>query len=137
MNCQAVGESHSATKYLAPYVFKVAISNNRVINVENNLVTFKYKASKSNRLRTMTIHVFEFMRRFLQHVLPAGFMKVRYYGFLSPSSSIDLTTIKVMIKMSYGFDCDESVVEINTIPNMVCHKCGGLMIYQFSILPAF
>ena len=90
VNSQAVGTSANSVKYLAPYVFKVAISNSRIIKVENRNVFFKYKKPQSNRWRTMALDVMEFMRRFLQHVLPTGFMKIRYYGFLTPGSSVPL-----------------------------------------------
>jgi len=69
-----------ALKYLAQYVFRIAISNNRIISLENQKVAFKYKESKTKLWKTMTLEVEEFIRRFLQHVLPGGFVKVRYYG---------------------------------------------------------
>ncbi|NVM21885.1 MAG: transposase, partial [Desulfobacterales bacterium] len=68
----------------------VAISNSRMINVEDRQVTFRYKKGKSARWRNMTLDVMEFIRRFLQHVLPTGFMKIRYFGFLHPGSSFSL-----------------------------------------------
>ena len=66
VNCQAVGESSASLKYLSPYVFKVAIANSRIVKVENRTVTFRYKKSHSNRWRSLTLHVMEFIRRFLQ-----------------------------------------------------------------------
>jgi len=81
VNCQALGSSEASLKYLAPYVFRVAISNNRIISIENRTVSFRYRKSGSHRWRTLALEVLEFIRRFLQHVLPTGFMKVRYYGF--------------------------------------------------------
>ena len=51
----------------------------------------------------MTLPIMEFMRRFLQHVLPRGFMKVRYYGFLSPSAAVPLEDVKARIEMASGF----------------------------------
>jgi hypothetical protein len=74
VNSQAVGTSAHSIEYLAPYVFKVAISNSRILKVEDHKVFFKYKRPKSNRWRTMRLDVMEFMRRFLQHVLPTGFI---------------------------------------------------------------
>jgi len=76
------GGSKGAIKYLAPYVFRAGISNSRILSVKNRQVIFKYKKQKSDKWRTMTLDVMEFIRRFLQHVLPSGFMKVRYYGFM-------------------------------------------------------
>ena len=74
VNCQAIGAGEQSIKYLAPYVFKVAISNSRIVKVEDRRVFFKYRKNKSNRWRTMALDVMEFLRRFLQHVLPTGFI---------------------------------------------------------------
>ncbi|HEX2201355.1 MAG TPA: transposase [Gammaproteobacteria bacterium] len=77
VNCQAVGTAEATLNYLAPYIFKVAISESRIIKVEGDQVFFRYKKPHSERWRIMALPVMEFMRRFLQHVLPTGFMKVR------------------------------------------------------------
>lgn len=69
--------------YLARYVHQTAITNSRLLHTEQGKVTFRYKDSREHRWKTMTLDVSEFMRRFLQHVLPRGFHKVRYYGLLS------------------------------------------------------
>jgi len=74
-------------RYLAPYIFRVAISNQRILKLENGQVTFRYRATDTGRLSTCTLPALEFIRRFLQHVLPKGFVKVRYYGFLAIRSS--------------------------------------------------
>ena len=71
--------------YLARYVFRIAISNNRIVDVDANIVTFRYTDRAAKRQCTETVSGHEFMRRFLQHVLPAGFHKVRYYGLWHPS----------------------------------------------------
>lgn len=71
-------------EYLGRYTHRIAISNNRLIAVENGQVTFTYRdRSNNNQRKTMTLGTDEFIRRFLLHVLPKGFMKIRYYGFLS------------------------------------------------------
>lgn len=71
-------------EYLGRYTHRVAISNNRLLNFENGQVTFKWRDYKdSNRWKEMSISAEEFIRRFLMHVLPHGFMKIRHYGFLS------------------------------------------------------
>jgi hypothetical protein len=71
-------------KYLTPYIFRVAISNNRIVKITNQQVAFRYKPTDTGKIKTCTLSVEEFIRRFLQHVLPRGFVKVRYYGFFSP-----------------------------------------------------
>ena len=71
-------------KYLARYTHRVAISNQRLLSVDGGKVTFRWKDyANGNRQRTMTLDAHEFLRRFLLHVLPKGFMRVRYYGFLA------------------------------------------------------
>jgi len=71
-------------EYLGRYTHRVAITNNRIKSVENGKVTFTYKDRNDNdRVKEKTLPAMEFIRRFLLHVLPKGFMKIRYFGFLS------------------------------------------------------
>ncbi len=87
----AVRGSENVLKYLARYVHRIAITNNRILSMEGGEVTFRYKKPEKlkkkwvSRWLTMTLPVMEFLARFLQHVLPRGFHKVRYYGILSPA----------------------------------------------------
>ena len=70
--------------YLARYTHRVAISNHRLVNVADGKVTFRWKdCQRSNRQRLMTLDAVEFIRRFLLHVLPRGFQRMRHYGFLA------------------------------------------------------
>jgi hypothetical protein len=71
--------------YLSRYVFRTAISNARILAVDQTHVTFRYKDRGNDTWRTMRLEGLEFLRRFLQHVLPRGFHKVRYYGLWHPS----------------------------------------------------
>jgi hypothetical protein len=71
-------------QYLARYTHRVAISNGRLLSLENAQVTFRWRDSKdSNRIKAMTLEATEFIRRFLLHILPSGFVKIRHFGFLS------------------------------------------------------
>jgi hypothetical protein len=135
VNCQAVGAGAHSIKYLAPYVFKVAISNSRIIKVEDHKVFFKYKNPQSNRWRTMALDVIEFMRRFLQHVLPTGFMKARYYGFLSPAASLPLEKIEALIELSFGFQISKPEINIEPFDLPKCNQCGGKLNLVVSFLP--
>lgn len=70
-------------QYLGRYTHRVAISNERIIKVTENEVKFKYRDYKDeNKMKVMTISIEEFIRRFLLHILPPHFMKIRYYGIL-------------------------------------------------------
>jgi hypothetical protein len=71
-------------EYLGRYTHRVAISNNRIISIKNDKVTFTYRdRNNSDQVENMTLDAGEFIRRFLLHVLPNGFMKIRYFGFLA------------------------------------------------------
>lgn len=70
--------------YLARYVFRIAITNTRIVALDERTVTFRYKQRKSARWRACRIDGLEFIRRFLQHVLPKGLHKVRYFGLWHP-----------------------------------------------------
>jgi hypothetical protein len=70
--------------YLARYTHRVAISNHRIVDVTDTHVTFRWKDyAHHNKRRTMTLSQEEFLRRFLEHVLPKGFPRIRYFGFLA------------------------------------------------------
>jgi hypothetical protein len=94
VHCQAVGNGETAFKYLAPYVFRVALSNRRLVKVEDERVTFRYRATDTGQPKLCTLAIEEFIHRFLQHVLPRGFVKVRYYGFLSAGQRPQLALIR-------------------------------------------
>ena len=71
-------------EYLGRYTHRVAISNNRIVSIDNGSVTFTYRDRKrDNEIKEMTLDAHEFIRRFLLHVLPKGLIKIRYFGFLS------------------------------------------------------
>lgn len=86
VDCRPVGKGESALKYLAPYVFRVALSNKRILKLENGQVTFRYQDGETKQQRTCTLSAQAFIQRFLQHVLPKGFVKVRYFGLLAPGN---------------------------------------------------
>src|SRR5438046_5684876 len=86
VHSEPVGSGEQAFKYLAPYIFRVALSNNRILKLHHGAVTFSYKESATDQLKRCTVTAEEFIRRFLQHVLPPRFIKVRYYGLLSPNN---------------------------------------------------
>lgn len=133
VNCQAVGDAEGSLKYLAPYVFRVAISDSRIVAVENGRVTFRYQHQESNRLRTQEVAALEFIRLFLQHVLPWGFMKVRYYGFLSPSSRIPLDEVRALIQIAHGFTLTVPKLAIEPRSPMSCRACE-MPLQQFRLI---
>ena len=84
---KALGGINSVLAYLGRYTHRVAISNSRLVNIENNEVTFRYKNyRKKGKQEITTISCMEFTRRFMMHVLPKGFYKIRYYGILATAN---------------------------------------------------
>jgi Putative transposase len=78
------GGPQQVLKYLARYTHRVAISNYRLLSFADNQVTFSYRDYAANNVtKTMTLETREFTRRFLLHVLPRGFVRIRHYGFLA------------------------------------------------------
>ena len=85
VNCLPWGQGQQGVlDYLARYVFRIAITERRLLAMDEPAVTFQYKDRKGNCQRNCQLEGTEFVRRFLQHVLPKGFHKVRYYGLWNP-----------------------------------------------------
>jgi hypothetical protein len=147
VHCQPVGSGLPALKYLAPYIFRVAISNNRILALAEGKVTFRYRASDTGKLRTCTLAAEEFIRRFLQHVLPKGFVKVRYYGFLASGCRQRLASIRQQLDNppagqtpdpDNGTETESQTEDHpadDPIPNpiVLCPSCGRVM--QRQIIP--
>jgi hypothetical protein len=93
----AIQGTGAVLNYLARYIHRVAITNSRIISTDNGKVAFRYKGSRGDKTRTMTVSAEEFIRRFLQHVLPAGVHKVRYYGLWSPSNRKKLLEVRQIL----------------------------------------
>ncbi|MCP4152516.1 MAG: transposase [bacterium] len=135
VNIQAVGGGRQTVRYLSHYVFKVAISDYRIVASEDGTVTFSYRKPGSNRERRVSVSAFEFIRRYLQHVLPAGFMKIRYYGFMNANSSVSLDQIRALIELQGGFEIETQHQAETAERTLYCPDCGGKLLYRFSILP--
>jgi hypothetical protein len=102
-------------EYLARYLHRTAITNSRIveINPHEETVTFKYKPVGAKAWQYMPLKALEFMRRFLQHVLPKGFHKVRYYGFLSPTNRDWLKRIQILLLLKKKAEVQEQEKERN------------------------
>jgi hypothetical protein len=136
VHCQAVGASEASLKYLAPYVLRVAIAERRILKVAARTVWFRYRKPGSRRLRTLALDVLEFLRRFLQPVLPAGCMQVRYSGFMHANSAIPHERLSALIELASGFALDPvPPPEAEPPPAMLCPHCGGLLIYRWTLRP--
>lgn len=101
VHIKPVGNAESALKYLAPYIFRVAISNRNILKVKDDCVTYRFKDTETHQYQIRKLPAPEFIRLFLQHVLPKGFVKVRYFGFLATKKRMMLKHVKELIGQSY------------------------------------
>lgn len=126
VHSEPVGSGAQAFQYLAPYIFRVAISNNRLRSLHDGQVTFAYKESAPDQLKHCTITAPEFIRRFLQHVLPNRFIKVRYYGLLSPAQRHLLHQARQRLAATTSKLIKTAVVQTTQPPALLsCPHCGG------------
>ena len=102
--------AESVLEYLGRYIYRVAISNKRLIKLENGKVMFRWRDYRDGKEKVMHLDAFEFIRRFLLHVLPKGFFKVRYYGILaSRNLNTKLKQCKTLLKVRLS----KSVAKLN------------------------
>jgi hypothetical protein len=135
VNSQPVGSGARSIRYLSSYVFRTAISNHRIITTENERVLFRYADTKSGLNKTMSLSPFEFIRRFLQHVLPTGFMKIRYYGFLHPSTKIPVKLAVTLLEALFTVRRQKRAsTESSSVP--CCERCNGIIRFVRFIQPS-
>ncbi|MCP4402521.1 MAG: transposase [bacterium] len=90
---KAVGDGRTALKYLTPYIYRVALSNRRLVSMKDGNVTFS-DTPNDKAWQTMTLPALKCISRFLQHVLPKGFQQVRDFGFLHPGANARFSALK-------------------------------------------
>jgi len=134
INSQPAGSGARSIRYLSSYVFRTAISNHRVITMENDRVLFRYTDTKTCTNKTMSLSAFEFIRRFLQHVLPTGFMKIRYYGFMHASTKIP---VKLAVALLEALLAVRPVKRIDSETSGIpcCDLCHGIVKFVRFIRP--
>ena len=119
-------------EYLGRYTHRVAITNNRILSIEDGEVAFNYRdRSDENKVKTLTIKATEFIRRYLLHILPRGFMKIRYFGFLGHANkkmSIPLIRslidpeAKIAVKLTETVQ--EMMMRLTGVDLSLCPECG-------------
>lgn len=134
VNIIPVGNGESALKYLAPYIFRIALSNRNIISMDDETVTFRYRESGSTVYNYRRVKAMEFMRRFLQHVLPKGFIKVRYYGLFSSGKKILLEIVKKLLGVMLSGDRKSG--KIKRSGQMLCPVCHSAMFYMNELKPS-
>ena len=119
--------------YLSRYTHRVAISNSRLLSLDEHGVSFRwkdYRAQGRTRHKTMTLDAEEFMRRFLLHVLPAGFHRLRHYGLLaSPTRKKNIALARTLLQpVSPPMASDPTVACSAPPPTFLCRHCGAPML---------
>ena len=113
-------------QYLARYTHRVAISNHRILNVGNGQVTFRWKDyAHGGKQRKMTLSANEFLRRFLLHVLPKGFIRIRFFGFLAPRRRRALLPLCRHLLGDSPRPCSQPPPVATALWR--CPRCGGPM----------
>jgi hypothetical protein len=133
VDCRPVGDGASALKYLAPYIFRIALSNNRIERVANETVTFRYTEGQTGAQKRATLPVDVFIGRFLAHVLPKGFVKVRYYGLLSVGKRQLLREVRRVLALRQSAPAPGRAAAPGPLVAILqpdvrrCRSCGQLM----------
>jgi hypothetical protein len=128
-------------EYLARYTHRVAIANSRIKKLENGMISFTAKNRKKQRTETMTITAVEFIRRFLLHSLPRGFVRVRHYGFLANRNrNENLNAIRQLMDISVPLEkeiasLEEMMLQLTGIDITVCPCCTKGKMHLFAEIP--
>jgi hypothetical protein len=110
------GKPEKVLEYLSRYVFRIAITNRRIIEVKNGKVLFSWKDYRTNTFKKMSLTIDEFIRRFLLHLLPKGFFKVRYFGiFSSRYRKVNIETAKKILLQNKELQKREDIEDSNTV----------------------
>jgi len=141
VNCRHAGSGEKVLDYLARYVFRIAITSSRLEKLEEGGVTFGYRDNKTHELRHLTLPAQDFIERFLQHVLPKGFVKVRTYGLWSAPQQEVLAKIQAqLVQASHAqppaLPEPETTALASGAEPIICPKCKlGHMIFIREIAP--
>jgi putative transposase/transposase-like zinc-binding protein len=134
------GGPERVLKYLARYTHRVAISNSRLLDVRKGRVTFRYKDyAAAHCHKTMTLDADEFLRRFVQNVLPKGFVKIRHYGLLANAQRE--ARLAICRRLLLVANVAATVPSADTTPlepaqPRCCPKCGGTRLLYRELRPA-
>tara|TARA_X000001316_G_C921449_1_gene35859 strand:- start:261 stop:1457 length:1197 start_codon:yes stop_codon:yes gene_type:complete len=129
VNIKPVGNGEAVLKYVAPYVYRVAICDNRIVSVDDQGVTYRVKPSGKRVYETRRLDGESFVRAFAQHILPPGFRKVRYYGFMSANCKLKLADARWLVWLwrgwTYYLASAMSQPKVLKREPPKCASCGG------------
>ena len=125
------GGAEQALRYLGRYTHRVAISNHRLVSFLHDQVTFRWRdRAHHNQLKLMPLSLDEFLRRFLLHVLPRGFVRIRHFGFLANRRRA--TFLPLCLQLLGAVQPSHTEPEASSAqeasPRSLCPKCGGRMV---------
>src|SRR5437660_226229 len=98
VGCQAAGSGQNALRYLSRYVFKTATSNRKVQRLAEGKLQWTYRESKTRQFTSLKLEPLQFMSRFLQHILPRGFARVRTFGWLHPAAKVRANRVRALLR---------------------------------------
>jgi len=129
VDAREVGSGTKAFEYVARYVQKTALDASRITAVDEAGVTFRWTDRESGQAKLTTLTGEEFLRRFLQHVLPRGFMRVRHYGWLSPAAKERYARVRHLLRAG------EVVLLLPDKAEITCPCCGHAMKFLHALRP--
>lgn len=139
---KAFNRAENVIEYLGRYTHNIAISNNRILYFNDKTVTFKYKDHKSQKHMKITLSTTEFIRRFLMHVLPKGFVKIRYFGiFANRNKKKKISLIRTLIKTKVylpeliNMSTQEILLKIFKVNINECKACKSTNLITRKISP--
>lgn len=126
---RSFGGAESVLRYLGRYTHRVAISNHRLLNFDGEFVTFLWKDyAHGNKQRKMTLSAVEFLRRFVQHILPLGFVRIRYFGFLANRWRARLIPLCRQLQADARPSSPSNENAARPTATWFCPRCGSLML---------
>jgi hypothetical protein len=140
VHCEPAGYGREVIQYLAPYIFRTAMTDQRQLTLHNDrTVSFRYKDNETKKRKTCRLEVMELFRRYLQHVLPHGFVKIRYFGIMGANQGRLLKQLKWLILKSISQKeqaCFLAIVFKTREKLIRCRCCGAVMVQTEIMKPS-
>ena len=140
VHCEPAGYGREVIQYLAPYIFRTAMTDQRQLTLhDDRTVSFRYKDNETKKRKTCRLEVMELFRRYLQHVLPHGFVKIRYFGLMGANQGHLLKQLKWLILKSISQKeqaCFLKIVFKARDKQMRCRCCGAVMVQTDIMKPS-
>jgi hypothetical protein len=139
VHVQPIGRGQQAVRYLSRYVYRVALTNPALVRFANGHVTFRYTHARTHETKHLTLPVQRFIARFLQHLLPRGFTKIRSYGLLSPGRRNDLERARQRLELPAAAHrttpAAASTASTSSPPTPCCPACQQPTLHFVQRLP--